>query len=101
MILNVCDSLPIIALVGNKRSWQFPVRFPAITTLQHSKLVIPLGSRSVNRLSAARTPNKQLSLTAGTREKLLRDNNDEIVLVLFLKSGGRSLERSLFFSCIC
>jgi hypothetical protein len=86
VILNVRNRFPVIPLVRDKRIWELTVCPPTIAALENTKLVLYLASRRINGLPAASPSDKQIPLTTRAEKNLLRDNYNEIALVLFPKS---------------
>ena len=86
VILDVCNRFPVIPLVRDKRLGKFTMRFPAIAALENTKLVLYLASRRINSLPAASPPDIQITFATRAEKNLLRDNYNEIALVLFPKS---------------
>ena len=81
-----CNRFPVIPLVRDKRIWELTVCPPTIAALENTKLVLYLASRRIIGLPAASPSDKQIPLTTRAEKNLLRDNYNEIALVLFPKS---------------
>lgn len=86
VVLYVCNCLAVIPLIGNEWGGKFTMCLSTITTLENAKLVLYLVSLRIYSLPAASSPDEQISLAARAGKDLLRNNYNEIALVLFLKS---------------